>query len=78
MEKPMGKQETCECPPPEIPKQGISFGGNLNIPGHTETTVFKMAQKIKTASTSRNAGLTKFYTIENNKTFNPPPINKFR
>jgi len=72
----MREEKECGCPPPAIPKQGISFGGNLNIPGHTETAVFKMAQKVKIASTARNAGITKFYTIQN-KTFNPPPINNF-
>ena len=69
----------CVCPLPAIPKPGISFGGNLNIPGHTETAAFKFAEMVKTSSTARNAGQTKFYNANNSRSSSnpPPPRNKF-
>lgn len=68
----------CVCPLPAIPKPGISFGGNLNIPGHKESEAFKLAEMVKTSSTSRNAGQTKFYNANTSRISNqPPPRNKF-
>ena len=70
----------CVCPPPALPKQGISFGGNLNIPGHSETAAFKLAEIVKTSSTARNAGQTKFYNANTSRSSSnpPPPRNNFR
>lgn len=67
----------CICPKPAIPKQGISFGGNMNIPGHTETASFRYAQQVKIASTSREAGTTLFLNASTNRSSNPPPRNSF-
>ena len=79
IQPPIIVNKSCICPPPAIPKPGISFGGNLNIPGHTETAAFKLAEMVKTSSTSRNAGQAKFYNANTSRSSSnpPPPRNKF-
>jgi len=67
----------CICPKPSIPKQGISFGGNLNIPGHSETQTFRTSYQLMRSSTNRNGGRTEFYNAQQNRSSNPPPRNKF-
>jgi hypothetical protein len=66
----------CICPIPAIPKQGISFGGNLNIPGHEETQVFRTAHQL-IHSSSNNAGKTEFSNAEQIRGKRPPPRNTF-
>ena len=61
------------CPAPIIPKNGISFGGNLNIPGYQETQVFRIANQL----TTRYAGRTEFYNANINRSAPPPPRNTF-
>jgi hypothetical protein len=53
------------CPLPAHPKQGISFGGNLHVPGSEVTTAFRNAQRVK-YDTTRMQGQRMFI----NKTLN--------
>jgi hypothetical protein len=67
----------CElCPKPAIPKQGISFGGNLNIPGHEETQAFRTSYQLIN-SLYTNGGRTQFYNAQQNRSSKPPPRNTF-
>lgn len=67
----------CVCPKPPIPKQGISFGGNLNIPGHSETQAFRTSYQLMRSSITRNGGRTEFYNSQQNRSSKPPPRNTF-
>ena len=64
------------CPKPSIPKQGISFGGNLNIPGHEETQAFRASYQLIN-SLYAHGGRTQFYNAQQNRSSKPPPRNTF-
>jgi hypothetical protein len=67
----------CECPKPLIPKQGISFGGNLNVPGYEESQAFRISYQLKQSSITRNGGRTEFYNATKNINVNQSPRNTF-
>jgi len=66
----------CLCPKPPIPKQGISFGGNLNIPGHEEAQAFRISYQLIN-SLYVHGGRTEFYNAQQNRSSKPPPRNTF-
>ena len=66
----------CTCPAPAIPKQGISFGGNLNIPGHEETQAFRTSYQLIN-SLYIHGGRTEFYNAQEVRCKRPPPRNTF-
>ena len=66
----------CVCPKPPIPKQGISFGGNLNIPGHEETQAFRISYQLIN-SLYVHGGRTEFYNAQQIRSRPPPPRNTF-
>jgi hypothetical protein len=66
----------CLCPKPPIPKQGISFGGNLNIPGHEETQAFRISYQLIN-SLYVHGGRTEFYNAQEVRCKRPPPRNTF-
>jgi hypothetical protein len=66
----------CVCPKPAIPKQGISFGGNLNIPGHEETQAFRTSYQLIN-SLYTNSSKTEFSNAQKNRSQKPPPRNTF-
>lgn len=67
----------CLCPKSPIPKQGISFGGNLNIPGHSETQAFRTSYQLMLSSTTRNGSKTKFYNVQQIRSCQSPQRNTF-
>ena len=73
----MPLKNECICPKPSIPKQGISFGGNLNIPGHEETQAFRRSNQLMPSSITRNGGRTEFYNPQQSRSSKPPPRNTF-
>jgi hypothetical protein len=66
----------CVCPKPAIPKQGISFGGNLNIPGHEESQAFRTSYQLIN-SLYTNSSKIEFYNAQENRCKKPPPRNTF-
>jgi hypothetical protein len=66
----------CLCPKPSIPKQGISFGGNLNIPGHEEAQAFRTSYQLIN-SLYVHGGRTEFYNAQEVRCKKPPPRNTF-
>jgi hypothetical protein len=75
------------CPNPVLPKSGIAFGGNLNLPGYLATQPFILAQTVSPAATARGgAGRTQFINNQINAFGSysgapagsgQPPRNKF-
>jgi len=66
----------CICPKPPIPKQGISFGGNLNIPGHEEAQAFRISYQLIN-SLYVHGGRTEFSNAQQIRSRPPPPRNTF-
>jgi len=66
----------CLCPKPPIPKQGISFGGNLNIPGHEEAQAFRQSYQLIN-SLYVHGGRTEFSNAQQIRSRPPPPRNTF-
>jgi hypothetical protein len=66
----------CLCPKPPIPKQGISFGGNLNIPGHEEAQAFRISYQLIN-SLYVHGGRTEFSNAQQIRSRPPPPRNTF-
>ena len=85
---PQNNHNSCnKCPKPVLPKPGIAFGGNLNLPGYLATEPFILAQTVSPAATARGgAGRVQFINNQINAYGSyagapagsgQPPRNKF-